>query len=166
MNVVPDFEKLAAFKEHFEGFRSMAYKDSGGVWSVGLGSTYNHDKGRKVRKDDIINRATAIRWMAIDSESVIKQANYYIKVQLNVSQSAAICDRVYNTGVGNFLKTKLDEMINANPFDPAIKHQWVGTGLWDRLGHLLWGLGRRRRAEWWLYHTGELKFYWPRWGDV
>jgi len=162
-NVIPDFYKLAAIKEHFEGYSGVAYKDSGNVWTVGFGSTYNHDKKRKVQEGDIVTKEIAIRWMATDVDSVIRQANQYITSQLNPAQSAAIVDYIYNRGIGNFLKTQLDELINANPFDPLILVEIQKTGLKDKLGHLLWGLGRRRLAESYLYQTGQLKFDFPRW---
>jgi lysozyme len=165
-NVIPDFYKLSAIKEHFEGYSGVAYKDSGNVWTVGFGSTYNHDKKRKVQEGDIVTKEIAIRWMATDVDSVIRQANQYITTQLSPSQSAAIVDMIYNRGIGNFLKTNLDELINGNPFDPLIKHEMINTGLKDKLGNLLWGLGRRRRSEWILYSTGQLKFDFPRWGDI
>ncbi len=38
-NVYPDFEKLGKIKEHFEGFRTEAYSDTGKVWTVGFGSS-------------------------------------------------------------------------------------------------------------------------------
>jgi lysozyme len=166
MNVIPDFKKLAAIKEHFEGFENIAYPDTGGVWTVGFGSTWNFDKQRKVKKSDIISRDTATRWMSLEVEGVINQANRYINKPLNPDQSACIVDYIYNRGIGNFLSTKLDELINANPDDPKIKEEIIGTGLKDRAGNLLWGLGRRRRAQAYLYFTGQLKFDWPRWGAL
>jgi lysozyme len=162
-NVLPDFYKLGAIKEHFEGYSGVAYSDSGNVWTVGFGSTYNHDKKRKVQEGDIVTKEVAIRWMATDVDSVIRQANQYITSQLSPWQSAAIVDYIYNRGIGNFLKTQLDELINANPHDPLIPEEIKKTGLKDRAGNLLWGLGRRRLAEAYLYQTGQLKFDWPRW---
>lgn len=164
MNNIPDFNKLAAIKKHFEGYSSVAYADSGKVWTLGFGSTYNHNHMRKVAKGDVINEATAIKWMAKDTENIIKQINQYIKVQLNFDQMAALCDYVYNRGINNFLRTKLDELINANPNDFKIEDEFLRTGLKDRMGNLLWGLGRRRRAESHLYFTGQLKFDWKKWG--
>jgi lysozyme len=163
MNVLPDYNKLSAIKEHFEGFKTEAYKDSGGVWTVGFGSTYNHDRKIKVQQGDVVTKDVAIRWMAADVDNIITQANRYIKSKLNPDQSAAIVDYIYNRGIGNFLKTNLDELINANPFDPLIINEIKGTGLKDRAGNLLWGLGRRRMSEAHLYQTGELKFDWPKW---
>ena len=162
-NVLPDFQKLAAIKEHFEGYKNIAYKDSGGVWTVGFGSTFNHTEKRKVQDGDIVHKEQAIKWMAIDVDNILKQLNQYIHTQLNPDQSAAIVDYTYNRGIGNLLKTQLDELINGNPFDPLIPEEIKKTGLKDRAGNLLWGLGRRRLAEAYLYQTGILKFDWPRW---
>lgn len=164
MNVTPDYRLLAEIKAHFEGYREVAYKDSGGVWTIGTGHTYNYDKGRKVRSDDVIDQFVNQRWTKLAVEGFVAQANRYIKKKLTGYQSAAIVDYIYNRGIGNFLKTNLDELINANPYDKKILDELVGTGLRDKAGNLLWGLGRRRRAQAFMYHTGGLKFDWPRWG--
>lgn len=166
MNVEPNYVQWAELKKQFEGFKTDAYADTGNVWTVGYGSTYNHDAKRRVQKGDKINESTAIRWMAIDSESVVKQANVYIKVRQTASQSTAICDYIYNRGIGNFLKTQLDELINSSASVDLICNEILNTGLKDRLGNLLWGLGRRRRAQAYLYKTGKLKFDFQRWGSI
>lgn len=165
MNITPDYGKTAAFIEQFEGYKAEAYQDTGKVWTIGYGSTYNWDKKRKVLSIDIISRQTALTWLEIECKTIENYLNLYIKVKLNENQSTALVDYVYNRGIGNFLKTNLDELINANPLDPKIQKEIVGTGLKDRLGNLLWGLGRRRRAEAHLYSTGQMQFIWRRWGN-
>lgn len=162
----PDFTKLQAIKTEFEGYESVAYADTGGVWTVGSGHTFNYDKNRKVQKGDTITKAIDAKWLAIKYDSLIKEIGRYIKADLNPDQSAALVDYCYNRGVGNMLKTQLDELINKNPNDIRIKDEIVGTGLKDKLGNLLWGLGRRRRAEAHLYFTGELKFDWKKWQKI
>jgi GH24 family phage-related lysozyme (muramidase) len=116
-----------------------------------------------VQKGDIISRDTNTRWTIYAMKDAIDNANIYIHVQLNPFEAAAIVDYIFNRGIGNFLSTQLDELINANPKDPRIKAEIIGTGLKDRLGHIWWGLGRRRRAEAYLYVTGNIKLEWPRW---
>jgi GH24 family phage-related lysozyme (muramidase) len=166
MNVQPDYDLLFKLISNFEGFENSAYLDSGKVPTIGIGSTYNFDKKRKVKMGDYITKETATRWLELHCEEFVKQANLYIKTPLNPHQSAAVVDNIYNRGIGNFLRTNLDELINGNPNSAAIKDEFLGTGLKDRAGNLLWGLGRRRRAEWWLYSTGKLKFDFPRWGKI
>ena len=165
MTVSPDFTKLRALKSEFEGYESIAYPDSGNVWTVGSGHTWNYDQNRKVQQGDTIDKVTDTRWLSIKYDSVCKEASKYIKQQLNPDQSAAIVDYIYNRGIGNFLSTQLDELINANPNDKRIAQEIMGTGLKDKLGHLLWGLGRRRYSQAWMYFTGELKTNWTRWGQ-
>lgn len=163
MNIEPNYDQLAQMREHFEGFFPNAYKDSGGVWTVGYGSTYNFEAKRKVKQGDKIDRLKALEWMKIEDAQIGIYLSRYIKVKLTPAQATALFDYVYNRGIGNFLKTKLDELINIDPNDQRIKAEIIGTGLWDRLGNKLWGLGRRRRCEAHLYFTGEIKFNWPKW---
>lgn len=155
----PNFELWFEMKKEFEGFSTQAYADSGGLWTIGFGSTYNHNQKRKVQKGDLINRETAIEWMKIDANEVVRQLNAYIKVKLKDTQTTAICDYIYNRGIGNFLRTQLDELINSNAEMDKICKEIEGTGLKDRLGNLLNGLIRRRKSESYLYRFGDLKFY-------
>lgn len=164
MNVKPDYNLLCAMLEHFEGYYPNAYQDTGGVWTLGFGSTTHFDAKRKVRKGDYITKSDAVRYVQIECQQIEKYLNTFINVPLTPFQSAALVDYVYNRGIGNFLKTKLDELINENVTNPAIKNEFLGTGLWDRMGNKLWGLGRRRRAEYHLFSTGKLKFDWKKWG--
>lgn len=158
MNVTPDIAIWAKIRREFEGLKLKAYKDSGAIFTIGYGTTYLYDKGRKVQGGDIITPEDAERYMAHDSNEVIRLANFYIKRELTPTQSAAICDIIYNRGIGNFLKTQLDELINANPNDPRILYEIRSTGLRDRLGNLLNGLVRRRKCEAFLYQTGLVRF--------
>jgi len=155
----PNFDLWFEMKKEFEGFRIKAYKDSGGVWTIGFGSTYNHDKNRKVQESDVITKETAINWMKVDANEVVRQLNIYVKIKLKDTQTTAICDYIYNRGIGNFLRTQLDELINSNSEIDKICREIEGTGLKDRLGNILNGLIRRRKSESYLYRNGVLKFY-------
>lgn len=156
-NVIPNFTMWSAILREFEGFRANAYKDSGSVCTVGFGSTYNYTAKRKVQMGDVVTLLEAINWMQFEFQETVRLANAYIKQPLNAAQSTAICDYIYNRGIGNFLKTNLDELINANPNDPAIGNEIRATGLWDRLHNMLNGLVRRRKCEANLYFTGLVK---------
>lgn len=157
-NVIPNFGLWAQMIREFEGFRPNAYLDSGGVPTIGFGSTYNYSAKRKVQLGDTITITDATNWMQFEFQEVIRLANVYIHQPLNKFQATAICDYIYNRGIGNFLKTQLDELINANPNDVRIQAEIRGTGLVDKLGHMLGGLLRRRRCEASLYGTGVLNF--------
>ena len=157
-NVIPNFDLWAQMIKEFEGFKENAYLDSGKVSTLGFGSTYNHTAKRKVRLGDTITLQEAINWMKIDFQETIRLANVYIHKPINEFQATSICDYIYNRGIGNFLKTQLDELINANPNDPKILKEILGTGLVDKLGNKLAGLARRRRCQSTLYGTGILNF--------
>jgi GH24 family phage-related lysozyme (muramidase) len=51
-----------------EGFRNKAYKDTGGVWTIGYGSTYHYDKDgnitSKVKQGDKIDEPTALQYIS------------------------------------------------------------------------------------------------------
>lgn len=158
MNVNPDYNLWAKMIKEFEGFKEKAYLCPSKVWTIGFGSTYNYTAKRKVQAGDYITLAEATSWMRIEFQEVVRLANVYIKQELTPAQSTAVCDYIYNRGIGNFLKTQLDELINANPDDPKIQKEMSGTGLTDRLGHVLNGLKRRRSCQANLYFTGKLKF--------
>lgn len=163
MNVIPDFKINARLIKEFEGFENKAYQDTGGVWTLGFGFTYNYGENRKVKENDFIDWDTAVMWLGIALDKFTLQANSVIHVPLTPEQSSAVVDYIYNRGIGNFMKTRLDELINANPEDPEILKEIIGTGLKDRLGNLLWGLGRRRLSQAYLYKYGKLKFSFNRW---
>lgn len=157
-NVSPDFIMWSQIKGEFEGCKLMAYIDTGGVWTIGYGTTYLYDKGRKVRAGDFLSKEDAVRYWQYDSQETVRLANFYIKKELNITQSTAICDYIYNRGIGNFLSTRLDELININPNDPQISEEIKRTGLTDRLRNILNGLIRRRKCEAFLYQNGILRF--------
>jgi len=50
-----------------EGFRKKAYKDSGGVWTIGYGSIHHYDENgnitRPVKQGDTIDESTALKYM-------------------------------------------------------------------------------------------------------
>lgn len=158
MNVIPKFDALAKMIAGFEGFRSKAYRDSGSIFTIGFGSTYNYKEKRKVKEGDEVTFAEAANWLQFEFQEVVRQLNHYITKPLSWHQSTALCSYVYNRGIGNFLKTNLDELINTNPNDPKIPAVIEGSGLKDRMGNLLRGLVRRRRIEARLYQNGTLKF--------
>lgn len=158
MNVNPDYNVWASMIKEFEGFRERAYLCPSKVWTIGFGSTYNYTEKRKVIARDYITLDEATRWMRIEFQEVVRLANVYIKKPLTLAQSTAICDYIYNRGIGNFLKTQLDDLINVNPNDPRIYQEMRGTGLTDKLGNYLRGLKRRRNCQANLYFTGQLKF--------
>lgn len=167
MNVQPDFLLWGRIKERYEGCKLSAYLDSGKVPTIGFGTTYRHDLKRKVKIGDKITFQQAVTYWEIDSAEVVRLANVYIHKPLNAAQSTAVCDYIYNRGIGNFLKVTykgwgLDELINADPSDARISEIIKNTGWWDRLNVFRQGLAWRRATGELLYRRGILKLDWTR----
>lgn len=163
MNVEPNIEIWASMKKEFEGCKLTAYQDTAKVWTIGFGATFNHKFRRKVMSGDTITYQEAIEFMKIDEAETVRLANVYVKKKLTWYQSTAVCDYIYNRGIGTFLKTSyngsgLDEPININPNDPVIVDVILHTGWKDRLGNILNGLKRRRRCQAEMYRSGTLNF--------
>ncbi|ROI09792.1 lysozyme [Chryseobacterium sp. H3056] len=137
------------FLSDAEGVRYKAYKDSGGVWTVGRGITYYED-GSKVRPGDVISKQ---REQALFLKTVTKYANNVNKVvtkPLTQNQYNALVSFCYNIGITAFNKSTLLRVVNRNPSDPAIKAQflrWVNDN-----GKKVPGLVNRRNKEIALYY--------------
>lgn len=128
-----------------EGFRADSYQDSGGIWTIGYGSTMYQD-GTKVGPGQTITEAQAdalINWEVAMKTNGIRQA--LDKVILNQNQLDAIICFTYNVGVGAFTKSTLLKKIRVNPKDPSIRDEfmkWVNVQ-----GKKVKGLENRRKAE-------------------
>jgi lysozyme len=74
-----------------------------------------------------------------------------LKVKLTENQFSALVSFAYNVGIGNYNKSTLLRLINANPNNPQIEEQFLR---WNRGGgKVLNGLTRRRTAEAKLYFS-------------
>lgn len=124
-----------------------AYKDTAGVWTIGFGSTWNYDKNRPVRSDDIIDEQTAVTWMRKEMQSKLDSVKKLIKVKVNANEEAAILSLSYNIGLGALKISKLLELLNSNAprlqvadqflvwnkyTDPVTKQKVISNGLNNR----------------------------------
>lgn len=151
--------KCYALTQEFEGCKLSAYQDTGGVWTIGYGSTLMPD-GDRVKDGDAITQAQANGMLQRD----VRRFSGYVDNLLNVStltqsQYDALTDFCYNRGPGNMQKSRVFRLIKANPEDPMIPAAFLDKeNTVDRKGNILPGLIRRRRAEGKLYSTGTLDF--------
>ena len=104
-------------KKH-EGFRNQAYQDSGGVWTIGYGSTF-YQNGIPVKKGDIITdeNATLLLYITlISTENNLNQSIVENNFIINQNQFDALMDFIYNVGFGNFETSTLfkDLKLHAN----------------------------------------------------
>lgn len=135
-------EGVALIKE-FEGFRSKAYKDAVGVWTIGYGHTsmagppevkrgltITAAEGEKILKRDLVKYENAVADL--------------LKVEVSSNQFSAMVSLCYNIGPANFKKSSVIRFVN--------KKQWQNAAnafsLWNKAGgRVLPGLTRRRAAE-------------------
>jgi len=137
--------------KNFEGFRSNAYRDAVGIWTIGYGHTSMAGSPR-VFKGQKISRQQGEDILARDVERFSQGIRPLIKVGLNENQFSALVSFAYNVGVGGFRRSSVLQRVNAGRFD-AVPHRlslWVKAG-----GRTLRGLVRRRAAEGELFLAGD-----------
>ena len=133
-----------------EGFKSAPYADSGGVATIGYGTTIYPNGVRVTLKDKPITKEQAQEYLEYHCDMVAKQIEPLIKVELNQNQIDALISFVYNEGTGQFRDSTLLKVINNNPNDfGKIKIQWLRWVYTD--GVKLKGLEKRRNVEFLLY---------------
>lgn len=132
------------FAKEFEGFKSKAYQDVVGVWTIGYGTTRIDDK--PIRPGMSCTRKQAEEWLRINIEEHLAEAESAInpEIQLSQNQIDAIASFVYNVGVTNFRKSALCRLINEDDLEAAAGQfiRWNKAG-----GKVFAGLTRRRNAE-------------------
>lgn len=131
----------------FEGFRPMAYRDTGGVWTIGYGHT-----GHDVTQALIITQATAEKLLEADVrrfEICVENALHH---PVNQKQFDALVSFAFNVGCTAFKNSTLLRHINVGDHASATEefHRWIK----DDKGQVQPGLQRRRLAESSLYHSG------------
>jgi lysozyme len=92
-------DRLADYIAKFEGFVSKAQWDSA-QWSVGHGEGWNWDKNRKVQAGDVVDRATAKRWLIKSTEKFFNGVDSMVKVPVTENQMIALVSLAYNIGLG------------------------------------------------------------------
>ena len=133
----------------FEGVRNKAYKDSVGIWTVGIG--FITVDGAKV------NESTTLTDDQI-KEQFLKQivkyedsVNNYVTSNLNQNQFDALVSFTFNLGGGALKSSTLLKKVNINPADPTIANEFAK---WDKAsGKQISGLTKRRAAEAKLYFS-------------
>lgn len=121
-----------------EGFRSKAYQDIVGVWTIGYGETKN------VKPGDTITKERALVQLNKSVDAHTRGMIQCIKVPISQNEYDAYASFTYNVGVGAFCKSTLVKLLNQQKYDEACKELLK----WDYAGGKKWpGLTRRRNEE-------------------
>ncbi len=97
-----------------EGSRNKAYKDTKGIWTIGVGHTGNVKEGNYMTNEEI---AATLREDLKVTEAGVNKA---ITVELTQNQYDALVSFAFNVGVQAFTRSTLRKLINLKLFDLAI----------------------------------------------
>lgn len=101
--------------KHFEGCVLVAYKDQGGVWTIGWGHT-----GPEVHEGLVWSQEQADAMLLQDLwRKAERPVNFMVSADLNENQFSALCALVYNIGSGAFGMSTLLRDINSGDFQDA-----------------------------------------------
>ena len=127
-----------AIGAHFEGQRTAAYKDIGGVPTI----CYGHTSG--VKMGDTATHAQCRAWLQQEMAQANATVHRCIHVPMSIGQEAAFTDAVYNAGPKIVCDSTLNHFANAGNMVAACKQlpRWVYAG-----GKVAPGLVKRRRTE-------------------
>lgn len=130
----------------FEGLRLTAYKDGGGVPTIGYGHT------RGVQMGDKITKKEADAFLRGDVQDAEAAVNESVQVPLEQSQFDALVSLAFNIGVRAFKNSTLVKRLNSRDYFGAAQQftRWC----YDN-GHFVQGLKNRRIAEMKLFN-GEV----------
>lgn len=129
------------FIKGFERLELVAYKCSGGWWTIGYGHAIS-----KTEKPDwtLNNEADAITLLQKDLLVAERAVSRLVRVALNQNQFDALSSFTFNLGSGALQASTLRAKINRGEFGGAALEfdRWILAG-----GRRLLGLVRRRKAE-------------------
>jgi len=128
--------------KELEGFRDKAYKDTGGVWTIGYGTTKVN--GKPVQEGMTTTPQEAELWLTTDLAEAQTTVNKEVRAPLTQSMFDALVSFVYNVGGDAFSRsTMLLKLNQRNYLGAACQFdRWV----YDN-GKKIKGLIARRRIE-------------------
>lgn len=98
-----------------EGLRLQAYRDTGGVPTIG----YGHTKG--VRMGDVITKEQAVEFLKQDTAEAVTNVNKLVKIPITQDQFDALVDFVFNIGSTQFASSTLLKLLNSGDYVAASK---------------------------------------------
>ena len=129
--------------KQFEGLRLKAYRDGGGVLTIGYGHT--SAAGQPVVHSALVISAQEAEEIFIRDIAIYeKTVEDAVKVKLNDNQFAALVSLCYNIGPGAFRKSTLLKKLNKGDYGSVPRE--LGRYVYDN-GVKIKGLVNRRAAE-------------------
>lgn len=137
---------LVDFVAAWEGFRSTAYQDVVGIWTIGYGFTMG------VQPGDTMTLAEANAKLEQTLYSFGKTLETFMQREPSQQQFDALTSLAYNCGVGRIGRSGVMDRFNRGDDEGAAERMtwWNKAG-----GRELAGLTRRREAERAIYERGD-----------
>lgn len=132
-----------SFIKRWEGCRLRAYRDGGGVLTIGYGHT-SAAGPPYVTAGLVIGQDRADEILANDLDQFALGVSKLVTVPLNANEAAALLSFAFNIGLGAFGKSTLLRLVNAG--DRALAAEQFGKWVFDD-GRVVQGLANRRQAE-------------------
>lgn len=107
-----------------EGLKLKAYKDSGGLLTIGIGTLID-TKEEEYLKTVIITKQQAVDLAIKDLLPTIKFVKKCLIKQLTENQFFALVDFGYNCGIGALQKSVLLKLVNIDPNNPIIGNEFM-----------------------------------------
>lgn len=124
----------------FEGCELKAYRDTGGVLTIGWGDTNGVYEGQVITQEEADKRLNDLVL------ELMTKVEYLVTVPVSDSALAALTSFAYNVGIGNLSGSTLLKLLNDGAKPEVVAEQF---GLWvhDSQGVIQPGLVRRRAEE-------------------
>lgn len=94
-----------------EGVRLKAYKDTKGIWTIGVGHT-----GPDIKEGLVWTQEKVMQTFATDVQRFEDAVNKGVKVELTQNQFDALVSFVFNVGAGAFAKSTLLKVLNRGDY--------------------------------------------------
>lgn len=126
-----------------EGLETEAYQDTGGIWTIGYGST--RPDGEPVVEGQTCTVEQAEKWLMDEiNENCIPTIMQHVTVPLTQNQIDALADFIYNLGEPQFMGSTLLKKLNTGDYEGAAAQ----FKRWDKDdGVVQPGLVKRRKRE-------------------
>ena len=133
-----------------EGERLVAYKDTKGIWTIGVGHT-----GPDVHEGLRITQEASRRFLAADALEACRAVDRLVRVPLTANQRDALASFVFNLGASRLLSSTLLRLLNRGDYAsvPRELARWNKETLKDGTVRTNDGLTNRRAAEIDLWNT-------------
>lgn len=108
-----------------EGIKLKPYKDSKGIWTIGIGSTYleNNSKVKSTTKDLTLNEVYTL--FTITSKQYENAVNNFVKIPITQNQFNALFALCYNIGIDGFKTSTVLKRINLKDTQENITEGWM-----------------------------------------